>query len=64
MQNIAIEIAPLRLIMLLILTETTTEFKESALVPCVLSLVKFTFNTIDMGTKYCKKQAIFSKIGC
>ena len=30
MQSIAIEIAPLRLIMLLILTETTTEFKETS----------------------------------
>ena len=30
MQNIAIEIAPLRLIMLLILTETTTESKETS----------------------------------
>ena len=31
----------------------------------VKKLVKFTCNTIDMGTKYCQKQPIFfSKVGC
>ena len=31
------------------------EFKET---------VKFTYNTVDMGTKYCQKQPMLSKLGC
>ena len=48
MQSIAKEIVPLRLIMLLNLKK----------------LVKFTYNIIDVGTKSCQKQTMFSKVGC
>ena len=51
MQSIAIEIVPLRLIMLLMLLN-------------LKKLVKVTCNTIDMGKKYCQKQPMFSKVSC
>ena len=47
----SIEIVPLRLIMLLMLLNLT-------------KLVKFTYNTIDMGTKYYQKSPMFNKVRC
>ena len=51
LHNIVIEIVPLRL----------------SILPMLLNLkklVKFTCNTIDMGTRDCQKQSMFSKVGC
>ena len=41
--------------MLLILTETTSGFKQTS---------QTYINIIDMGTKYCQKQPMFNKVVC
>ena len=51
LHNIVIEIVPLRL----------------SILPMLLNLkklFKFTCNTIDMGTRDCQKQPMFSKVAC